>query len=228
MLHCMYITYLVNYTRWTEYLTRLAEKRDAYGALVGRLGGKRPFGRLKRKWKDNSKWTLKKEYSEGARSELLCVSTCASGGLIMNCRFPRKAQITSCASLQLAGTWLSDDVCDLLRSVLLDWLLSVSDSSNSSHLLSFRSPMICSCSLRRLSVSGDQTSGSGSSSGVVAAPPSCPFIHWARCKALPLLAPDLPSWRHLCSIRSSKCRWEVPRDLHSGIGVCKWNKVKHY
>lgn len=177
MLHCMYITYLVYYTRWTGYLTRLVEKRDAYGTLVGKPRGKRQLWRLKRKWKDNSKWTLKKEHNDGARTGLLWVSTCTSGGLIMNCRFPRKAQIMSCASLQLAGTWLSDDVCDLLRSVLLDWLLSVSDSSNSSHLLSFLSPMICSCSLRRLRVSGDQTSGSGSSSGVVAAPPSCPFIH---------------------------------------------------
>ena len=158
-------------------MTRLAEKRDAYGALVEKLGGKGPLGRLKRKWKDNSKWTLKKEYNEGAGTGLLWVRPCASGGLIMNCRFPLKAQITSCTALQLVGTWLSDDVCDLLRSVLLDWLLSVSDSSNSSHLLSFLRPVICSCSLRRLRVSGDQTSGSGSSSGVAAAPPSCPFIH---------------------------------------------------
>jgi len=224
----MYITSVVYYTRWTGYLTRLAEKRDAYGALVGQPGGKKPLGRFKCKWKDNSKWTLKKEYSEGARTGLLWVRACSSGGLIMNCRFPRKSHIMSCADLQLSGTWLSDDVCDLLRSVLLDWLLSVSDISNSSHLLSFLRPMICSCSLRRLRVSGDQTSGSGSSSGVVAAPPSCPFIHWARCRALPLLAPDLPSCRHLCSIRSSKCLWEVPRDLHSGTGVCRGNKVKYY
>jgi hypothetical protein len=123
-------------------------------------------------------------------------------------------------------TWLSEDVCDLLRSVLLDWLLSVSDSSNSSHLLSALTPINCSCSLRRLRVSGDHTSGSGSSSGVMAAPPSWPLIHCARCNALPLLAPDLPSWRHLCSISSSRCLCEFPSDLQSGIGVCKCKEMK--
>jgi hypothetical protein len=91
MLHCMYITCLVYYTRWTGYLTRLAEKKDAYGALVGKPGGKKPLGRLKCKWKDNSKWTLKKECNEGARTGLLWVSTCSSGGPVTNCRFPRKA-----------------------------------------------------------------------------------------------------------------------------------------
>lgn len=91
MLHCMYITCLVYYTRWTGYLTRLAEKRDAYGALVGQPRGKKQLGRLKCKWKGNSKWTLKKEYNKGARTGLLWVSTCSSGGLIMNCMFQRKA-----------------------------------------------------------------------------------------------------------------------------------------
>ena len=74
-------------------MTRLAEERciDAYGALVGKLGGKKPLGRLKRKWKDNSKWTSKKEYNEGARTSLLLLGTCSSGRLAMNCRFPHKA-----------------------------------------------------------------------------------------------------------------------------------------
>ena len=170
---------------------------------------------------------------------LLCLSVCTSSVLsahsahnvsvcvqVLSCL--RTVRTMSSPAPPPTSTWLSDDVCDLLRSVLLDWLRSVSDSSSSSHLLSFLKPMSCICSLRRLRVSGDQTSGSGSSSGVVGAPPSCPFIHWARWRALPLLAPDLPSCRHLCSIRSSKCLWEVPRDLHSGIGVCRWKTTKHY
>lgn len=129
--------------------------------------------------------------------------------------------------LLLLSTWLSDDVCDLLRSVLRDWLRSMSDISSSSHLLSLLTAMICSCSPWRLRVSGDQTSGSGSSSGVMDAPPSCPLIHCARCRALPLLSPDLPSCLHLCSIRSSKCLWEFSSDLQSGIGVCKLKEMKY-
>ena len=145
-------------------------------------------------------------------------STFTTGGLLWKRQWPSRFQKMHATSWAAGGprrTWLSDDVCDLL--------LSVSDSSNSSHLLSFLKLMICSCSLWRRRVSGDQTSGSGSSSGVVEAPPSCPFIHWARCRALPLLAPDLPSCRHLCSIRSFKCLSEVPRDLQSAMGVCNWD-----
>jgi hypothetical protein len=145
-------------------------------------------------------------------------STSTTGGLLSKRQWPSRFQKMHATSWAAGGprrTWLSDDVCDLL--------LSVSDSSNSSHLLSFLKLMICSCSLWRRRVSGDQTSGSGSSSGVVEAPPSCPFIHWARCRALPLLAPDLPSCRHLCSIRSFKCLSEVPRDLQSAMGVCNWD-----
>jgi hypothetical protein len=38
------------------------EKRDTYGALVGKLGGKRPLGRTNCRCKDNNKWILKREY----------------------------------------------------------------------------------------------------------------------------------------------------------------------
>jgi hypothetical protein len=36
------------------------ENRDADGALVGKPGEKRPFGRLRCRWADNIEWTLKK------------------------------------------------------------------------------------------------------------------------------------------------------------------------
>ena len=62
---------------------RLAEKRGAYRVLVGKPGGKRPLGRLNRRWNDNRRWILKKDYNEGARTGLLWLSTCASGGLVI-------------------------------------------------------------------------------------------------------------------------------------------------
>jgi hypothetical protein len=34
------------------------EKRNVYRLLVGKLGGKRPLGRPKRRWKDNIKMDL--------------------------------------------------------------------------------------------------------------------------------------------------------------------------
>ncbi|KAJ4441925.1 hypothetical protein ANN_11787 [Periplaneta americana] len=41
--------------RWTGYVARMGESRNAYRVLVGRPEGKRPLGRPRRKWEDNIK-----------------------------------------------------------------------------------------------------------------------------------------------------------------------------
>jgi hypothetical protein len=39
--------------RWAGHVTRMGEKRNAYGILMGMLEGKRPLGRPRRRWVDN-------------------------------------------------------------------------------------------------------------------------------------------------------------------------------
>jgi hypothetical protein len=39
--------------RWTGHVERIGEKRNAYRILMGKPEGKRPLGRLRRRWVDN-------------------------------------------------------------------------------------------------------------------------------------------------------------------------------
>ena len=41
--------------RWAGHVARLGDKRGVYRVLVGKPEGKRPFGRPRRRWKDNFK-----------------------------------------------------------------------------------------------------------------------------------------------------------------------------
>ena len=41
--------------RWAEHLSRMGERRGVYRVLVGKLEGKRPFGRPWRRWEYNIK-----------------------------------------------------------------------------------------------------------------------------------------------------------------------------
>ncbi|KAJ4438178.1 hypothetical protein ANN_14117 [Periplaneta americana] len=45
--------------RWAGHLARMGESRNAYRVLVGRLEGKRPLGRPRRRWEDNIKMDLR-------------------------------------------------------------------------------------------------------------------------------------------------------------------------
>jgi hypothetical protein len=45
--------------RWAEHVARMEEKRNAYRILVGNPEGKRPLGRLRRRWVDNIKMDLR-------------------------------------------------------------------------------------------------------------------------------------------------------------------------
>jgi hypothetical protein len=45
--------------RWRRYAARIGEKRNAYRILVGKLEGKRPIGRPRRRWVDNIEINLR-------------------------------------------------------------------------------------------------------------------------------------------------------------------------
>jgi len=44
--------------RWAGHVARMGEERGVYRALVGKPEGRRPLGRLRRKWVDNIKMDL--------------------------------------------------------------------------------------------------------------------------------------------------------------------------
>jgi hypothetical protein len=44
--------------RWAGHVARLGEKRKAYRLLVGKSEGRRPLGRLRRRWVDNIRMDL--------------------------------------------------------------------------------------------------------------------------------------------------------------------------
>jgi hypothetical protein len=45
--------------RWVGHVARIGEKRNAYRILVGKPVGKRPLGRPRRRWVDNTKMSLR-------------------------------------------------------------------------------------------------------------------------------------------------------------------------
>jgi hypothetical protein len=44
--------------RWAGHVARMGKGRGVYGFLVGRLEGRRPLGRPRRRWEDGFKMTL--------------------------------------------------------------------------------------------------------------------------------------------------------------------------
>ena len=44
--------------RWAGHVARMGERRGMYRVLVGKLQGKRPLGRPRRRWEDNIKMDL--------------------------------------------------------------------------------------------------------------------------------------------------------------------------
>jgi hypothetical protein len=49
----------VSRVRWAGHVARIREVRGAYNILVGRPEGRRPLGRLRRRWEDNIKMDLR-------------------------------------------------------------------------------------------------------------------------------------------------------------------------
>jgi hypothetical protein len=52
--------------RWAGHAAGMGEGRDVYRILVGRPEGKRPLGRPRRRWEDNTKMELRRMVIEGA------------------------------------------------------------------------------------------------------------------------------------------------------------------
>jgi hypothetical protein len=52
------ITAMQARVRWAGHVAQMGEKRNAYRILVGKLEGKRPLGRPRRRWVDNIKIDL--------------------------------------------------------------------------------------------------------------------------------------------------------------------------
>jgi len=44
--------------RWAGHVARMGEERGGYRVLVGKPGGRRPLGRPRRRWVDNSRMDL--------------------------------------------------------------------------------------------------------------------------------------------------------------------------
>jgi hypothetical protein len=52
--------------KWARHVARMGEGRGVYWVLVGRLEGKRPLGKPKRRWEDNIKMDLREIWIDGA------------------------------------------------------------------------------------------------------------------------------------------------------------------
>jgi hypothetical protein len=59
----------------------MGERRGAYRALVGKLEGRRPFGRPRRRWEDNIKMDLR-EVGWGAWTGSIWLRIETGGGLL--------------------------------------------------------------------------------------------------------------------------------------------------
>jgi hypothetical protein len=46
--------------RWVGHVARMEEGRSAFKFLTDTPTGKRPLGRLRRRWEENIRWILKK------------------------------------------------------------------------------------------------------------------------------------------------------------------------
>jgi len=51
--------------RWAGHVARMGEGRGVHRVLVGKLEGKRPLGRYRRRWEDNIKMDLQEVGCEG-------------------------------------------------------------------------------------------------------------------------------------------------------------------
>ena len=51
--------------RWAGHVARMGERRGVYSVLVGKTEGKRPLGRLRRRWEYNIKMDLQEVGCDG-------------------------------------------------------------------------------------------------------------------------------------------------------------------
>jgi hypothetical protein len=80
--------------RWTGHVARMGEVRNACSILVGKPEGKRPLGRLRRRWKDNIRTDLVEIWWEGVD----WIHLAQDRNMVINLRVSQKVGIS----------WLSD------------------------------------------------------------------------------------------------------------------------
>ena len=62
--------------RWTGHVARMGERRGVYRVWVGKREGKRPVGRLRRRWEDNINMDLQEvEFGVWTGSSWLTIRT---------------------------------------------------------------------------------------------------------------------------------------------------------
>jgi hypothetical protein len=77
--------------RWVGHVARVGEGRGVYRVLVGRPEGKRPLGRPRHEWEDNSKMDLREIGIDGANCIQLTQDRVQLRTFVnteMNLRFP--------------------------------------------------------------------------------------------------------------------------------------------
>jgi hypothetical protein len=77
--------------KWAGHVARMGEGKGVYGVLVRRTEGKRPLGRLRRRWEDNIKLDLREKGIDGANWIHLArdrVQWRTFVSTVMNLRFP--------------------------------------------------------------------------------------------------------------------------------------------
>jgi hypothetical protein len=65
--------------RWAGHVARMGERRNAYRILVGKLEGKRPLRRPRRRWVDNIKMNLREVGWDGRDWIDLVEGSCERG-----------------------------------------------------------------------------------------------------------------------------------------------------
>jgi hypothetical protein len=66
---------------WAGHIARMGEKKNAYRILVGKLEGKRPLERSRRRWENNIKMDLR-EMRWGGMNRIDLAQNTTSGGLL--------------------------------------------------------------------------------------------------------------------------------------------------
>jgi hypothetical protein len=77
--------------RWAGHVARMGEGKGVYRVLVGKPEGRRPVGRLRRRWKDNIKMDLREVGCERVDWMELAQDRdrwCALVSAVMNLRVP--------------------------------------------------------------------------------------------------------------------------------------------
>jgi hypothetical protein len=67
--------------RWAGHVALMGEERNVYKVLVGKPEGKRPLGRLRRRWKDGIRMDLKEIGLVGV-DWIYCLRTGTGGWLL--------------------------------------------------------------------------------------------------------------------------------------------------